>query len=202
MNAPSQRTRVRRAPNRGDYRRETVMSILADCYTGVVGTVHEGEPRLIPMAVWPWDGRLCVHGSVGSRLMRDLADGLSACIVLMRLDGLVLARSAFHHSMNYRSAVIYARGEPIQERARKLAALDALTEHIQAGRSATVRPPSEKELTATSVVAFPLEEASAKIRTGGPNDDAADYARDVWAGVIPIERVLGEPIRDEGPPST
>jgi len=194
--APSARTRVRRVPKRADYRTEAVIEVLNDCYLGTVCYAVAGEVRAIPMAVWLWQDRLCIHGSMASRLMRELSDGHTACIVSTRLDGLVLARSAFHHSMNYRSVVVYGTGHPITDPERKKAALDAFMDHVAPGRKDRVRAPTEKELAATAVIAFTLDEAVAKIRTGDPKDDEADHAWPVWAGRVPITRVLGEPIAD------
>jgi hypothetical protein len=194
--APSERTRVKRAPKRADYRKETVLGILRDCYLGTISYAVDGEVRAIPMAVWLWGERLCIHGSTASRLLRELGDGRTACIVSTRLDGLVLARSAFHHSMSYRSVVVYGVGEVVEDPVDKRAALDAFMDHVVPGRKDAVRPPSDKEMAATAVLAYGLDEAVAKVRIGEPIDDDADYALPVWAGQVPIERVLGEPIAD------
>ena len=194
------RTTVRRLPARGAYDRDTIDAILDEAYICHVGFIvpHEngGQPFVIPTIHARVGDTLYFHGSAASRMLRSLRDGVDACVTVTLLDGLVLARSAFHHSMNYRSVVVLGKGREVVDRAEKLRALDAIVEHVVLGRSAIVRPPNESEIRQTMVIAMPLAEASAKVRTGPPIDDAPDYALDVWAGVIPIRLEKGEPIQD------
>jgi len=191
---PSERTRVRRLAERGAYDRESLERILDEglvCHVGFTG--DDGQPFVIPMAYARQGDRLLLHGSVLSRLLQRAAGGVPVCVTVTLLDGLVLARSVFHHSMNYRSAVVLGRARPIRDRAEKLAALEALVEHLVPGRSADARGPSEKELAATEIVAVPLDEASVKVRTGPPKDDRRDVTLDVWAGVVPLRLSPGAP---------
>jgi len=196
----TRRTTVRRLPSRGAYDRETIYAILDEAYICHVGFVvpHESgvQPFVIPTIHARLGDTLYFHGSAASRMLRSLRDGVDACVTVTLLDGLVLARSAFHHSMNYRSVVVLGKGREVIDRDEKLRALDAIVEHVILGRSALVRPPSESEIRQTLVIALPLAEASAKVRSGPPIDDEPDYALDVWAGVIPISLVRGEPIQD------
>ena len=198
--APSARTRVRRSPARGAYDRATVDAVLDEAYVASVAVVDDGWPVVVPMAHVRDGDRLLLHGSTASRLVRRLAAGEPACATVTLLDGLVLARSAFHHSMNYRSVVVLGRGIALEGDALR-AALDRFTERVAEGRSAFVRSPSERELAQTAVVALPLDEASAKVRTGGPNDDPEDLALDVWAGVVPLQLRRGRPQRHTAAPS-
>jgi nitroimidazol reductase NimA-like FMN-containing flavoprotein (pyridoxamine 5'-phosphate oxidase superfamily) len=191
------RTKVRRLANRGNYDRDTIHAILDEALICHVGFVVDGAPVVIPTIHWREGDRLYVHGSAASRMLRSLKDGVEACVTVTLLDGLVLARSAFHHSMNYRSVVVFGKAHVV-EGGQKLRALDALVEHVVRGRSRDVRPPNEIELRQTLVLALPLEEASAKIRTGGPVDDEEDYALPVWAGVVPLRLTPGEPVADRG----
>ena len=191
---PSERTRVRRLPDRGAYDRESLERILDEGLVAHVGfTGDDGQPFVIPLAYARQGDRLLLHGSVLSRLMQRAAGGVPVCVTVTLLDGLVLARSVFHHSMNYRSAVVLGRTRPIRDPAEKLAALEALVEHLVPGRSADARGPSEKELAATEIVAVPLDEASVKVRTGPPKDDRRDLALPVWAGVVPLHLTAGAP---------
>jgi uncharacterized protein len=190
----SDRSRVHRIPERGAYDRETLLAILDEGLVAHVGFAGEdGQPYVLPMAYARQGERLLLHGSVLSRLMQRTAEGVPVCVTVTLLDGLVLARSVFHHSMNYRSAVVLGRAAAIRDRAEKLAALEALVEHLTPGRSTEARGPSEKELAATEIVAVPLDEASAKIRSGPPKDAKADLDLDVWAGVVPLRLVAGAP---------
>lgn len=192
----SPRTTVRRLAERGAYDRETVRAILDAAFVCHVGFVDEGHPFVIP-TLYARDGeRLLLHGSPGSRMLRVLRAGAEVCLTVTILDGLVLARSAFHHSVNYRSVVVLGRALPVTERNEKLTALERLVEHIQPGRAADARPPNEAELRQTEVLALPLDEASAKIRVGPPKDEPDDYALPVWAGVVPLSLVRGEPVDD------
>jgi len=191
------RTTVRRLPKRASYDRATVEAILDEALICHVGFVVDGSPFVIPTIHTRVGETLYFHGSAASRMLRSLRDGVDACVTVTLLDGLVLARSAFHHSMNYRSAVVFGKAREVIEREEKLRVLDALVEHVCRGRSAEVRGSNESELKQTLVLALPITEASAKIRTGPPIDDEEDYALGVWAGVLPMRLVPGEPIADE-----
>ncbi|HEV7239771.1 MAG TPA: pyridoxamine 5'-phosphate oxidase family protein [Thermoanaerobaculia bacterium] len=191
------RTKVRRLGNRGNYDRETVHAILDEALVCHVGFVAEGAPVVIPTIHWREDDTLYVHGSAASRMLRSLKDGVDTCVTVTLVDGLVLARSAFHHSMNYRSVVVFGKARAV-DGDEKLRALESLVEHVVRGRSQEIRPPNERELRQTLVLALPLDEASAKIRTGGPVDDEEDYALPVWAGVVPLKLTPGEAIADVG----
>ena len=191
------RTKVRRLPKRGHYDRETIHGILDEALICHVGFVVGGSPVVIPTIHWREGDTLYVHGSSASRMLRSLKEGVDACVTVTLLDGLVLARSAFHHSMNYRSVVVFGKAREVDGE-EKLRALDSLVEHVMRGRSRDVRPPNEIEMRATTVLALPLDEASAKIRTGPPVDDDEDYALPVWAGVVPMKLTRGEPIADQG----
>ena len=190
------RTKLKRLPKRGHFDRETVYGILDEGFICHVGFVHDGQPVVIPTGYARADDTLYIHGSQASRMLRTLSGGVDACVTVTIIDGLVLARSAFHHSMNYRSVVIFGRATLIDDREEKLDALVALSEHIVRGRWAEVREPTEQEMRATTVLSLPLIEASAKIRRGPPLDDEEDYALPVWAGVVPLRLEAGEPIKD------
>jgi nitroimidazol reductase NimA-like FMN-containing flavoprotein (pyridoxamine 5'-phosphate oxidase superfamily) len=161
-----------------------------------VGFVLDGQPYVIPTGYVRVEDRLYIHGSAASRMLRSLADGIDVCVTVTLLDGFVLARSAFHHSMNYRSVVVLGRARPVTEAEEKVGALRAFTNHVVPGRWEEVRQPTEQELKATSVLALPLAEVSAKVRSGGPIDDEADYALPVWAGVVPVSTQRGTPVPD------
>src|SRR5437016_7639079 len=190
------RTTVRRLAARAVYDRQAIYAILDEALICHLGFAVDGQPFVIPTIHARIGDTLYFHGSAASRMLRSLRDGVDACVTITLLDGLVLARSAFHHSMNYRSVVVLGKGREVIDRDEKLRALDAIVEHVILGRSALVRPPNESEIRQTLVIALPLAEASAKVRSGPPIDDEPDYALDVWAGVIPISLVRGEPIRD------
>lgn len=190
------RTQVKRVPKRGHYDQDTVYSILDAGLICHVGFAVEGQPFVIPTAYGRLDNQLFIHGSPASRMLKSLQQGIEVCVTVTILDGLVLARSAMHHSMNYRSVVLFGTAALVSEREKKIKALYAFTEHVMQGRWAETREPNENELTATTVLALPIEEASAKIRTGPPVDDAADYELPHWAGVIPLSVKAGEPIVD------
>jgi len=177
---------VKRLPKRAQYDREPVYAVVDSAPICHVGFVQDGQPFVIPTIHARIGDTLIIHGSTASRMMKHLGSGAELCVTVTHLDGLVLARSAFHHSMNYRSAVLFGRGENITDQAEKLDALKAVSEHLAPGRWADVRQPSTQELKATTVVRMPIESASMKSRTGGPIDDEADYALEVWAGVLPI----------------
>ncbi|MGH7782895.1 MAG: pyridoxamine 5'-phosphate oxidase family protein [Candidatus Binatia bacterium] len=193
----TEKTRVRRLPKRGNYERETINGILDEAFICHVGFVVDGQPYVIPTGFVRIGDDFYIHGSSASRMLRSLSEGVEVCVTVTLIDGLVLARSAFHHSMNYRSVVILGTAALVTDNGEKSRALEAFTEHVVPGRWANVRWPSEAELKATSVLKLPIEEASAKVRTGGPVDDEEDYAMDVWAGVLPVELRSAEPIADE-----
>lgn len=194
--ATSERTRVRRLPQRAAYDRETVLAILDSAFVCNVGIIDRGHPVVIPTAYARVGDFVVLHGSTKAGFVQALAAGAEACITVTHVDGFVMARSAFHHSINYRSAVIFGRGEAITDEAAKRDALEAFMERLHPGRWATVRPPTPQELRGTGVVRIPIDEASAKIRTGGPIDDPEDLTRDVWAGVIPLALTRETPIPD------
>ena len=190
------RTELKRLPKRGAYDRETIYRILDEGFVCHVGFEVEGQPFVIPTGYARIDDRLYIHGSQLSRMLRTLSGGIDVCVTVTLLDGLVLARSAFHHSMNYRSVIIFGKATLVDDRAAKLAALFAFSEHVIPGRWDEAREPSEQELKATAVLSLSLAEASAKVRTGPPADDEEDYALDVWAGVIPLKLTAATPISD------
>lgn len=190
------RTTVRRLAKRGSYDRELIHAIVDEALICHVGFVVDGAPVVIPTIHWRDGDRLYLHGSGASRMLRSLRDGVEACVTITLLDGLVLARSAFHHSMNYRSAVVMGKATEVTGE-EKLRALDALVEHVCRGRSKDVRPPNDTELKQTLVLSLPIDEASAKVRTGGAVDDEADYSLPVWAGVLPLRIVPQQPAADE-----
>ena len=190
------RTQVKRIPKRGHYDLETVCSILDAGLICHVGFVVDGKPFVIPTAYGRMKTQLFIHGSPASRMLQSLQQGIEVCVTVTLLDGLVLARSAMHHSMNYRSVVLFGTAKLVSDQAEKMQALYAFTEHVMPGRWAGTRKPNQQELTATTVLALPINEASAKIRTGPPIDDAADYELPHWAGVIPLSLKAGKPIVD------
>ncbi len=196
---PPDRIRVRRNPKKGRYERATVEAILDRALVAHVAFVDHGEPVCIPMLFARLGGKLYIHGSRASRMMRLLAAGQQACLTVTLMQGLVLARSAFEHSANYESVVAYGRFEPIEDADERLAALAAFTNKILPGRFDEVRPPNAKELKATTILAMPIAQASAKVRYGPPDDDdSEDAALDVWAGEIPIVTSFGEPSPSPG----
>jgi nitroimidazol reductase NimA-like FMN-containing flavoprotein (pyridoxamine 5'-phosphate oxidase superfamily) len=190
------RTTLKRLPKRGSHERDTINQILDEGFICHVGFAIDGQPFVIPTGYARMDDKLIIHGSQASRMLRALKTGIDVCVTVTIIDGLVLARSAFHHSMNYRSAVIFGKATLIEDREAKLAALFALSEHIIPGRWKEAREPNESELLQTTVLSLPIEEASAKIRTGPPLDDDEDYAMDVWAGVLPTRLTTEDPIAD------
>jgi hypothetical protein len=195
---PSERTRVKRLPARADYERATIDAILDEGLVCHVGFTLDGQPFVIPTAYARVDDGLLVHGSAASRMLRGLATGFPVCVTVTLVDGLVLARSAFHQSMNYRSVIILGTAHVVSEPDEKLRALEAIVDHLIPGRWAEVRPPNEKELKATSVLRLSLAEASAKIRTGGPLDDEEDMALPCWAGVLPLRLTASAPTAQPG----
>jgi hypothetical protein len=194
--APTPRTTVKRMPERAVYDREAIEAILDEAVFCHVAVVADGSPRVIPTIHARLGNTLFIHGSNASRTLRALKDGAEVCVVVTLLDGLVLARSAFNSSMNYRSVVVYGNAREVTDPDEKWEAQHALVEHVIPGRAADARMPNEKELRQTTILAIPLDEASAKIRTGPPSDDEGDYTMDVWAGVIPFETVPRPPIDD------
>jgi nitroimidazol reductase NimA-like FMN-containing flavoprotein (pyridoxamine 5'-phosphate oxidase superfamily) len=191
------RTRVRRAPDRGHYDRATIDAILDDTLLCHVGFVDEGHPYVIPTLQVRVDDHLYIHGATASRMVKVLSSGAPACVTVTLLDGLVLARSAFHQSVNYRSVVVFGTATRVEDPEQKMRVAEALTERFVPGRWADIRHPNDGELARTAFLALPLDEASAKVRTGGPKDDPEDYALPIWAGVVPLELTRGEPVPDE-----
>ena len=190
------RTRVRRAPARADYERETIDAILDEALVAHLGFVDDGQPYVIPTMVARVQDTVYVHGSAASRMIRGLSAGIPACLTVTLIDGLVLARSVFHHSLNYRSAVVLGQCRPVEGPDEREAALHAFTEQLVPGRWDEVRPPTPQELKGTRVLAMELDECSAKLRTGPPGDDEDDYVLPVWAGVVPLRTVAGPPVPD------
>ena len=201
---PTERTQVKRLPKRGRYDAETVYLILDTGFVCHVGFCVDRQPYVIPTNYGRSGDTLYLHGSAASRMLKTLSGGIPVCVTVTHVDGLVLARSAFHHSVNYRSVVILGTARLVEDPAEKMEALRIFTEHVMKGRWDDVRQPTEQELKATSVLALPLEEVSAKVRTGGPLDDEEDYSLPVWAGVLPLEIVAGSPepdaLRKNDPP--
>jgi uncharacterized protein len=194
--SPTDRTVLKRLPQRGSFEREQINQILDEGIVCHVGFVIDGQPVVIPTGYGRVDENLIIHGSQASRMLRALKQGIDVCVTVTLIDGLVLARSAFHHSMNYRSVVIFGRARLIEDEQEKIDALRALSDHIVPGRWNEVRGPNERELQQTTVLSLPLTEASAKIRTGPPLDDEEDYQLNVWAGTIPLSLVSGPPVND------
>jgi uncharacterized protein len=194
--APTDRTRVRRVPQRGAYERETIDAILDETLISHVGFVHGGQPVVIPTLHARLGDRLYLHGSAASRMLRTLSKGVPVCATATLVDGLVLARSAFHHSVNYRSVVVFGTATLVEPGEETVEALELFTEKLVPGRWADVRPPTRQELKGTKVLSLPLDEASAKVRTGPPIDEDEDYDLPVWAGVLPLSASVAEPEPD------
>jgi nitroimidazol reductase NimA-like FMN-containing flavoprotein (pyridoxamine 5'-phosphate oxidase superfamily) len=190
-------TRLRRMPARGEYERETIEAIVDEAMVAHVGFAVDGQPFVIPTLHARVGERVYFHGSSASRTIRALAAGSPMCLTVTLIDGVVLARSAVHQSVNYRSVVVFGQAEAIVDAEQKRAAIEAFSERLIPGRWREVRPPTEKELKAINVLSLPLDEASAKLRTGGPKDDEEDYSREGWAGVIPVGLTAGSPQPDE-----
>jgi uncharacterized protein len=190
------RTRIRRLPKRGNYDKSAVHAILDQGFICHVGFAVDAQPYVIPTIYARDDATLFVHGAAVSRMLRTLTQAVPVCITVTLLDGLVLARSAFHHSLNYRSVVMLGNARLVDDADQKLRALHLITNHVVPARWEEARTPNELELRQTSVLALPLEEVSAKIRSGPPIDDDEDYARPIWAGVVPVETRLATPIDD------
>lgn len=197
------RTTLRRRPTRGSYDRALIHSILDEALVCHVGFTVDGQPYVVPTTYGRIDDRLYVHGSVASRMLRSLAGGVPICFTVTLLDGLVLARSAFHHSMNYRSVMVLGVAHEVTDAAERYRAFEAVVNHVMPGRFAATRVPDEQELKATSVLALDITEASAKVRSGPVSDAEEDYALPYWAGVLPLKLMPLPPIPDERlPPGT
>ena len=191
---PTERTRVRRLPERGLYEREAIHAILDEALVCHLACAVEGHPRVIPTIHARVGDTLYLHGSAASRTLRTLRGSIEACVVATIIDGLVLARSAFHHSMNYRSAIVYGVAREVTEREEQLRAALALTEHVAPGRGTEARMPNDEELRQTTMLAIPIAEASAKVRTGPPKDDEEDLGLPLWAGVLTLSLAAGPPV--------
>lgn len=200
---PTARSRVKRLPKRGHYDRQTVHSILDAGLVCHVGYIIDGQPYVTPTGYWREGDSLYWHGSSASRMLRSQTAGLPVCLTVTHLDGLVMARAAFHQSMNYRSVMCFGTARKVEDAADKLAALQAFVERVAPGRWETLRPVTAQEVKATTVMTMQIEEASAKIRTGSPIDDEPDYALPIWAGVVTVRNLVGQLIDDPRlPPGT
>ena len=191
------KTKFGRIPARGSFDRETINSILDEAFICHVGFTVDEQTFVIPTSYGRVGDKLFIHGASVSRMMKNLARGIDICVTVTLVDGLVLARSVFHHSMNYRSVVIFGKAELVESNDEKMKALEAFTEHVIKGRWDDSRIPNEKELNVTTVLSLEIGEVSAKIREGDPVDDAKDYELDYWAGVIPLRLEAGDPVDDE-----
>lgn len=189
-------TKISRSAKRGAYDETTIYQILDDGIFCHIAYVHEGQPMMIPTGYCRVGNKIYIHGSVGSHFMRNLADGRKVCLTVSFVDGLVLARSAFSHSVNYRSVVVFSHATVVTDEQERWDALEAFTNQVIPGRWEEIRQPNTKEMKATMVISFEIEEASAKIRTGGPNDDEDDYQWPVWAGVLPLKLQAQPPVTD------
>ena len=194
MLAKTDRTTFRQRPQRGSFDPQAVAAILDEALSCTIAFVEENRPVSIPTTHWRMGDRVLFHGGQGSRLAKAMAAGAELCVTATLVDGLVLARSAFHHSMNYRSVVLFGRAEEITDPVEKAAAFAALIEKLMPGRYSQVRPPNDKELAATRLVALPITEGGAKVRSGPPVDDEEDMSWPVWAGVVPVKLERGEPV--------
>ena len=198
--ATTDRTKVRRLPDRGTDDRTTAHAVIDEAYIAHVGFVVDGEPRVLPMTYGRDGDVLYLHGAVGNAMLRASA-GAEVCVTITLLDGLVLARSAFHHSMNYRSVVLLGTARKVEDEEEKRRAFDCIVEHVLTGRTQVARAANDSELRKTLVLALPIEEGSAKVRTGGPIDDEEDLDLPVWAGVVPLHLTPGEPEQDPAQPA-
>jgi hypothetical protein len=192
----TERNTIKRLPSRGHYDAASIYPILDAALICHVAFVQDGQPYVIPTIHARRGDSLLLHGAKASRMLKQIASGEPVCIAVTHLDGLVLARSVFHSSMNYRSAILFGRGRLLEDEGEKLAALEVLTEHLMPGRWADARQPTALELNATSVAEIMIESASAKVRSGPPSDDAEDYALPIWAGVLPIQPQWLPPVAD------
>lgn len=193
---PTKRTRVKRLPKRGRYDRETVHAILDAGVIAHVGYVIDGAPYVTPTSYWRHEDRVYWHGSSASRMLRTIEGGSPVCFTVSHLDGFVMARSGFHHSINYRAVMAFGMARKVTGDEEKLKSLEDFSERLFPGRWAGLRPVNKQELKATTVLAMDLKECSAKVRTGPPVDDEEDYALPIWAGVVPVHTTVGEPIDD------
>lgn len=193
----NERNQVKRSPKRGHYDKATIYKILDDTSICHVAFVIDNKPYLIPTIFGRDKNTLYLHGAAANRMLGAIEKGVDVAISVTHVDGLVLARSAMHHSMNYRSVIIYGKGKPVEDPEEKEKALYCVSEQVLKGRWDEARKPNAKELKTTKVIKVEIEDASAKMRTGGPNDDEEDYALDIWAGVLPIHQVYGNPVKDE-----
>jgi uncharacterized protein len=191
------RTTLKRRPTRGSYDRALIHSILDEGLVCHIGFMVEGQPFVVPTTYARVEDRLYIHGAVASRMLRTLSQGVPLCFTVTLLDGLVLARSAFHHSMNYRSVMVFGMGTEVSDPAERYRAFEAVVNHVMPGRSEATRAPDEQEIKATSVIALDITEASAKVRSGPPIDAEEDYALPYWAGVLPMRLMPQAPIPDE-----
>lgn len=191
------KNRINRLPQRGYYDRETIYRILDEALICHVGFVEKRQPYVIPINFARVEDTIVLHGAKASRLLKHISAGHPVCVTVTIVDGLVLARSVFHHSVNYRSVVLFGKGHPVEDDHEKMAALEAVSEHLIPGRWKEARLPNRKELNATRVVSIKIDEASAKVRVGPPIDEQEDYALPVWAGVLPLQEKPLSPIRDE-----
>lgn len=192
---------MKRLPKRGEYDHAAVYQILDEAFICHVGFAADGKPVVIPTSYARIGDDLYIHGSAASRLLQSLEEGIDVCVTVTLIDGLVLARSAFHHSINYRSVVIFGNANVVDDPDEKITALHSFTDHVVPGRWEEVRPPNESEMRATLVLKLPLVEVSAKVRTGPPIDDEQDYQLSVWAGVVPLKLTAGAPISDDRLPA-
>jgi len=196
----TEQNRIKRLPNRGRYDRETIYQILDEALICHVAFIEDNQPFVVPINFARVGDTVVMHGAKPSRLLKHIETGAPVCVEVTLVDGLVLARSVFHHSVNYRSVVLFGCGRAVEDDQEKLAALKAITEHIIPGRWNEARLPNAKELNATSVVSISIDSASAKLRSGPPGDDEADYGLPVWAGVLPLQLLPLSPVRDEFTP--
>ncbi len=194
--AKTERSRINRIPKRGKYDFETIHKILDEGFLCHVGFIVDGQPFVIPTLYARIEDSIIIHGSSISRMLKNLSEGIKVCVTVTLVDGLVLARSAFHHSINYRSVVIFGNGRLIKDKEEKLVALKAVADNVLKHRWEDSREPTDNELNVTSVIKIEIEDASAKIRTGDPVDDAKDYELPIWAGILPLETSFGEPVPD------
>jgi uncharacterized protein len=195
---PTARTKIRRLAGRGRYDERTIAEILDEGFVCHLGVFDMDHPLVIPTAYGRVGELLYVHGAAGNHTLRTLCHGARACLTVTLVDGVVLSRSAFHHSVNYRSVMLFGTASEVLDPSEKFGALMAIVEHAVPGRSRDVRPPTTEELRATRVLSLPIDEASAKVRSGGPREDPDDLALDVWAGQIPLATVAGAPLADAG----
>ncbi|MCG8330239.1 MAG: pyridoxamine 5'-phosphate oxidase family protein [Chitinophagales bacterium] len=191
------KTKVKRIPRRGHYDPETIYAILDKEFVCNIGFIHEGYPVVIPTLYGRDGNHLYIHGSIASRMMKNLSEGIDLCLTVSRFNGLVLARSSFHHSMNYESVVLFGKAVEVTDREEKIHGFKMVSDHIIDGRWEEVRPIQDNELKATMLLKIPIEEASAKIRAEGVKDDKEDYELDIWAGIIPCKTSWESPIPDE-----